>query len=285
MKNYNQASIPFQGQKRRFIKEFKTTLKQHFSDAAVFVDLFGGSGLLSHTVKQTLPQAKVIYNDFDDYRLRLDNIQRTNALLADLRQLVAHIADHKKLDEQTKKNILDRIKEEAKTGFVDYITLSSSLLFSGKYAASFEKLSKETFYNGLVASDYNADGYLAGVEVVKQNYSDLFSCWQDHPNVVFLVDPPYLSTDCATYTGDSYWRLSNYLDVLQIVTNTSYFYFTSDKSSIVELCEWLERNCGINSPFSGATRREIATSLNYSAKYTDIMLFKKNISSKWKKAS
>jgi len=129
-------------------------------------------------------------------------------------------------------------------------------------------------YNNMKLNDYNAESYLAGVEIVKQDYCELFDFWRHHPSVVFLVDPPYLSTDCSTYGSNSYWRLSNYLNVLQTVTNTSYFYFTSNKSSIVELCEWLEQNCGNQNPFAGAIRKEIATTLNHSAKYTDIMLFK-----------
>ncbi len=274
MKSFNQSPLPFQGQKRKFLKEFKMTLKEHFNDTAVFVDLFGGSGLLSQVVKEVFPTARVISNDYDDFHLRLANIERTNLLLADLRIMVAHVAKEKKFDEQTKRAVLARINEERKTGFVDYITLSSSLLFSAKYATSFDVLAKETMYNKMKQSDYDASGYLAGVEIVKQDYLELFNFWRHHPNVVFLVDPPYLSTDCSTYGSDSYWRLSDYLNVLQTVTGTSYFYFTSNKSSIVELCEWMERYYGNNNPFAGAVRKEIATTLNHTARYVDVMLFK-----------
>lgn len=84
---YNSAPLPFMGQKRRFVGEFKNALKQ-FPDATVFVDLFGGSGLLSHIAKQERPDARVIYNDYDDFHLRLENIPRTNALLAEDRKSV-----------------------------------------------------------------------------------------------------------------------------------------------------------------------------------------------------
>ena len=86
-KNYIQAPLPFQGQKRRFLSEFKIALKE-FKSAPMFVDLFGGSGLLAHTVKQMYPGADVIYNDFDDYHVRIENIQRTNALLAEFRVIL-----------------------------------------------------------------------------------------------------------------------------------------------------------------------------------------------------
>lgn len=70
MTNYTQAPLPFQGQKRRFLKDFKEALK-NYSPTATYVDLFGGSGLLSHTVKQVYPDAVVVYNDFDGYKNRL----------------------------------------------------------------------------------------------------------------------------------------------------------------------------------------------------------------------
>ena len=48
---YSQAPLPFVGQKRMFASEFRKVLKR-FSDRTVFVDLFGGSGLLSHIPKR-----------------------------------------------------------------------------------------------------------------------------------------------------------------------------------------------------------------------------------------
>jgi len=85
-KTYSRAPLPFVGQKRMFVSEFKKILK-HFDDKTIFVDLFGGSGLLSHITKRERPDAVVIYNDHDNYRGRLENIGRTNTLLGDLRKI------------------------------------------------------------------------------------------------------------------------------------------------------------------------------------------------------
>lgn len=69
-KIYNTAPLPFMGQKRRFVNQFREALRE-FSTATTFVDLFGGSGLLSHITARERPDARVIYNDFDDYHLRI----------------------------------------------------------------------------------------------------------------------------------------------------------------------------------------------------------------------
>lgn len=241
----------------------------------MFVDLFGGSGLLSHYVKQVYPDATVIYNDFDKFHLRIANIERTNALLAVLRDLTKDCAPDKVISKEIKKSILEAIKaEETATGYVDYITISSSLLFSMNYATNFDDMAKQTMYNVVRKNDYEpAPDYLKGIDVVCQDYRELFDRWKHIDGVVFLVDPPYLSTDCTTYS--SYWRLGNYLDVLHTLKGTNYFYFTSNKSSILELTDWIERNLKAENPFSGAVKVEANARLNKTAGYTDIMLYKR----------
>lgn len=271
-KKYLSAPLPFVGQKRMFASQFKEVLKQ-YPDNAVFVDLFGGSGLLSHIAKCEKPQATVIYNDYDNYRERLENIGRTNALLADLRILAKDCPRHKLITGKARESILARISEEAEKGFVDYITLSSSLLFSMKYVTSLEGLRKESLYNTIRKTDYSCDGYLDGLEIVSCDYKDLFARYKDVSGVVFLVDPPYLCTEAETYRMS--WRLPDYLDVLSVLCGTEFVYFTSNKSSILELCEWMGRHPSIGNPFQDTVKLEFNAHMNYTASYTDMMLYKK----------
>jgi site-specific DNA-adenine methylase len=122
-------------------------------------------------------------------------------------------------------------------------------------------------------TDYNAEGYLDGLVIESSDYKDIFRKYRDIPNVVFLVDPPYLCTEVGTYNMS--WSLADYLDVLTVLCGTSYVYFTSNKSSILELCEWIERNNTIGNPFAGANKRVFNAHMNYNSAYTDIMLYKK----------
>ena len=163
------------GQKRRWNQDFKRILKTEFTDCNTFVDLFGGSGLLSYFTKSVRPDAKVIYNDFDDYSRRLEAIPTTNALLAELRGIMAGYPDNKRIDEPYRSRVLEAIKTYEKRGFVDYVTLSASILFSAKYATSFEELEKNSFYNTLKTSDYFADHYLDGLTVIHEDYRKVFS--------------------------------------------------------------------------------------------------------------
>ena len=271
-KMYLSAPLPFMGQKRMFAREYIKVL-EGFKDARVFVDLFGGSGLLSHITKCKRPDATVVYNDFDGYRERLANIPRTNLLLADLRGIAKDVPRLKPIKGAARERILERLeREEREWGYVDYITLSSSLMFSMKYKTNLEGMRKETLYNTIRMTDYPlcAD-YLDGLAVVSCDYRELYERYKDVPGVVFLADPPYLSTEVGTYK--MYWRLADYLDVLNVLRDKPFVYFTSNKSQIVELCEWLGKNRTLGNPFEGCGKSEFNAHINYNAGYTDMMLY------------
>ena len=270
-KQYLSAPLPFQGQKRMFAKEYIKVLQQ-FPDGTTFVDLFGGSGLLSHIAKCQKPHSIVVYNDFDGYRQRLEALPVTNALLAELREIV-DMPRHKPILGELRERVLSCIRKyERSHGYIDYITLSSSVMFSMKYANEFADLEKETLYNNIKATDYEPClDYLEGLTITSCDYREVFEQYKDVPGVVFLVDPPYLSTDSKTYK--MYWKLSDYLDVLTVLAGHRFIYFTSNKSSIVELCDWMGKNKTIGNPFENCQRREFNAHMNYSASYTDIMLY------------
>ena len=261
------------GQKRMFAKEFIKVLGQ-FPDSTVFVDLFGGSGLLSHITKCVRPDAAVVYNDFDNYRQRLANIPATNALLSDLRRIVEKVPRKKRITGDFREMVLARLeREERARGYVDYITLSSSLLFSMNYATDLEGMRKEDLWNTVRQTDYpEANDYLDGLTVTSEDYKEVFRRYKDVPGVTFLVDPPYLSTEVETYK--MYWHLADYLDVLNVLKGHPFVYFTSNKSSILELCDWMDRNPSIGNPFKNCRKVEFNATVNYNSRYTDIMLYR-----------
>ena len=258
-KQYLSAPLPFQGQKRMFAKEYIKVLQQ-FPESTTFVDLFGGSGLLSHIAKCQKPDSTVVYNDFVGYRLRLEHIPQTNELLAELRRIV-DVARHKPILGGVRERVLSCIRRHERTyGYVDYITLSGSLLFSMKYATCYEDLQKETLYNRVKATDYpSSNDYLDGLVVTSCDYHQLFEQYKNVPGVVFLVDPPYLSTDTTTYK--MYWKLADYLDVLTVLAGHRFIYFTSDKSSILELCDWIGRKKNYLQPVRGLYKGRVSRTL------------------------
>lgn len=82
---YTSSPLPFIGQKRMWIKEIEDVVTNEFKNIKIFIDLFGGSGLVSHTIKQARPDAIVIWNDYDNFKERLDNIEQTNEIIEKIR--------------------------------------------------------------------------------------------------------------------------------------------------------------------------------------------------------
>ncbi|MDD3739146.1 MAG: DNA adenine methylase [Lentimicrobiaceae bacterium] len=250
-------------------------MKKNFSEKNIYVDLFGGSGLLSHFVKQVYPNAVVVYNDYDNFVKRLKNIDKTNKIINECRQILNKYPNEKKITDSERKQIINVLEKHNKKGFVDYITLSASLLFSANYVTSLDELKTKTLYNNIVQKDYSCNGYLHGITIVRTDYKELYNKYKNRKNVVFLIDPPYLSTDNKTYLSEKYWTLKDYLDILPILKNTNFFYFTSNKSDIVELLEWLAKNANLKNSLYGIKKVKMKIGVNKDAYNEDIMLFKK----------
>lgn len=272
---YTSAPLPFQGQKRRHVKEFARIIAA--IKPKVVIDLFGGSGLLSHVAKRAYPNSRVIYNDYDNYCERLAIVDETNKLLRYFKELLHNVPNGAKVAGTLRTEVLTKLAEANKSGYVDWITLSSSLMFSMKYAVNFNEFKKQTFYNNLKMTDYTVGGYLEGLEIVRTDYRNLCNEYRNTPKTLFIADPPYLSTDVKTYNSVEYWTLKDYLNVLTALNGLNFVYFTSNKSQIVELCEWLDANEGnVRNIFKGTSIRTVKSSTSGINSYTDIMMFKLN---------
>lgn len=93
---YTKAPLPFQGQKRRWVNELEELAKS-LPSGSVVVDLFGGSGLCAHVVKNVRPDLRVIWNDYDDYQSRLNQVGDINAVADELREILVHIPRNAKI--------------------------------------------------------------------------------------------------------------------------------------------------------------------------------------------
>ncbi len=270
-KTFKTSPLPFRGQKRYYIKRFASVLERQDNITTV-VDLFGGSGLLSRVAKDTLPNARVVYNDYDYFNKRVEMIERTNALCAEIAPLVKGIEDNKRIPDAIKVECLRLMRKYEKMGAVDYITLSASLLFSGNWATTYDQFAKQTFYNRAVNTHYDATGYFDDLEITHKDYRELFAEFKDQNNVLFVLDPPYLQTECSMYKSDTYWQLNDYLDVLNMLQGTKYVFFTSGKSQIIDLCKWINEHFPSAELLKGAEFWEQNNRVNDFTSYKDIMI-------------
>lgn len=267
---YKSAPLPFMGQKRYFVRAFAETLGTVEGKIDTVVDLFGGSGLLSHTAKTVLPGCRVVYNDYDGYTQRLANIEQTNDILMQIKERLKGVQPNARLSDDQRADVLAIVEKYEAAGYVDIMTIGRSVLFSGKWVKTLDELRKHTMYNRVKPGGYDCVGYLDGLEVVHMDYRQLFAMHKDNSRALFVMDPPYLTTEVGQY--ENYWRLTDYLDVLKLTKGTKYIYFTSDKSQITELCNWLVCEFGEAAPLYGADKQVRTNTLNYQAKFNDMMI-------------
>ena len=143
-RNYKCAPLPFMGQKRYFLRDFTEVLQQVEGEIDTMVDLFGGSGLLSHTAKRVLPGCRVVYNDFDRYIDRLAAVDTSNEILGVIKQRLTGLEANKRLSEQERADVLAIVEDYARRDYVDIMTIGRNVLFSGKWVTLFEELTKHT---------------------------------------------------------------------------------------------------------------------------------------------
>lgn len=277
MQTFYQAPLPFTGQKRRFLTAFKQVLNQCIADDGAdwtIVDVFGGSGLLAHTAKRCKPAARVIYNDFDGYATRLQNINNTNRLRQIIFDLTEHIPRNQKLPENVQKQVQAALKS-----FDDYIDLhsvASWLLFSSRQTTGLDDLlNNHTYYNKIRLSAYpSADGYLKGLEITSKSYIDLIPEFQNQEKVLLLLDPPYICTEQGAYRNDVYFGMIEFLKLIRMV-KPPFVFFSSTRSEFLEYLDWvIEEKAEYWQRVADYQKISVRVNINKQAKYEDNMVYK-----------
>lgn len=226
------------------LKHIKQVLETMRADGeidgeSIFIDVFGGSGLVAHNIKQWYPRNQVIWNDYDNYQKRLDHIAQTESLRAWIYEKVRGVEYQNILTKDIKQEILAHIHAlETQGEYIDYIALSSYLLFTGNYVRDFIELSKRTFYDRISATRLSAQGYLDGVERVSLDFIELLDSYKHIKNKCLILDPPYLQTQVGNYKD--HFSLGQFFDLIERVQRP-YLFFGSDSSDTIEAFEYLKR--------------------------------------------
>ena len=243
---YNKPPLPFMGNKRNMLRHIRKVLETMREDGqidseTIFIDCFGGSGLISHNIKQWYPSNRVIWNDYDNYQERLNHIDTTEQLRQEIAKILQarepQTLKNAKLHPHTKEAILTLLQEQS-DAFIDYTTISSYLLFSGNYATTLQELAKPTFFYHTRPQQLQSTGYLAGVERVQADFIELLDSYKDITNKCLILDPPYLQTQVGNYK-DSF-QLGQFFALIERVSKP-YLFFGSHKSDILPCFEYLSK--------------------------------------------
>lgn len=239
---YSKAPLPFVGQKKNFLREFRAVLVDHIPDEGegwTIVDVFGGSGLLAHNAKRLLPRARVIFNDYDGYADRIANIPDTNALRAEFARLTKGHPKHTRLPKDTEAALRKTV--ENWQGFLDLLCVCS-WLFAHNRDSRLDKaeLLRITWtYVGVRLTDYDATGYLDGLEIIRADFREVMREHSGKDKTLLVLDPHYLRTNQGSYAAEKYFGMVDSMTVVELL-KPPFILFGSTRSEITEYLDWLK---------------------------------------------
>lgn len=274
VKIFKQAPLPFIGQKRNFIRSFCEVLNdniQGLGEEWTIVDVFGGSGLLSHHAKRLKPHARVIYNDFDNYAQRLKHIDDTNRLRRQLVEVLKDTPSRNKIDDKTHALILEIINNF--DGFIDIDCIQTWLLFSANLLKSLNQIYKEpVLYNRLRKSDYpDAKDYLTGVEVVSKSFDELLPEYVNNEKTLLVLDPPYLFSEQRGYRKAKDFGLVSFIKLMELI-RPPFIMFSNNRSEILDYFDYqVKRN---DERFLNYKHTTYSITLNRQRNYKDNLIYK-----------
>lgn len=255
---FKKAPLPFQGQKNKWFAQFSEFLDKIECKASAInknvcvIDVFGGSGLLSHWSKRLHPSFTVIYNDFDNYSDRIAHIHDVNMMMDDLHKLFAE-RDRNKINDKLTPPEVVRLRSfiTSHTGYVDEHCLSYWLQFSGAQKRPIDELlDVNNYYLHIPNNHYNeeeAKHYLDDIKVIHEDASDYHKFQQiikplipENSITLYILDPPYLYCDKTGYKT-SYFKLESTIDLINYFINDDYFiFFNSTKSGFTDFIHKLK---------------------------------------------
>lgn len=245
---YKRPPLPFRGNKTKWIKDLiKYFVKNHNKfENYTFIDVFGGSGIISQAIAKLYPNNKVIYNDFDNYTklLTKSNIDRLN----ELRTKIYDIAQN--YEQKINDNDCNKIRYLIKRYYPNFESnnklkniFASWLMFNG---ADFKFNSP--FYNTLPKNNYSyvdINDYLPDNVIIEHlEYKDLINKYKPILNKSLLIlDPPYLGTSKEFYNKE--WNLKDTYNILNLCIKYKCLLFEANSSNVIRLIKTISPNINL----------------------------------------
>lgn len=249
------SGLPFRGSKkncRQLLYNILQTLPDDEINNYIFVDVFGGSGILSVFIHERFPNAYIVYNDFDHYIDRLQHIPQTNSILARLRPLMVDVVGNH--DE------IIKCYNEA----YDKITVATCITYNGRDGVNH----KHKLYNRVPKNNYKTDTIKKydGLVIEHLDYLECINKYDDiakgdNKTVILIMDPPFMNTSQIYYKME-FFNINDYFEVIHLLYTHKYIYFEDVRNDVIRLSKTLKKFTNQDLPVSGSTTKDYNTGVS-----------------------
>lgn len=238
--------LPFLGAKSRAIRSIYEYFKDIDLSDCIIIDLFGGSGLLANMFKQMYPESTVIFNDFDNYKDRIDRMEETKEQfeyiwhkLNEIHKYDFSVYKKPKLTKEQLKVFNEYVKNLPDTA--DKITIYSKFNFRGCFSTNPDLKTRYVANKSGTIEIKKFKDYLKGVEVVSEDYKNImnkpkYNKQTENKKIIYLLDPPYSHTSQHLYKGQ--FTLKDTMDLIKNIKDNYFVFFSSEASSGSEYFEY-----------------------------------------------
>ena len=272
---FKRPPLQFIGNKYRFREQYIEQITKFNNPNYIFVDLFGGSGYLSHITKHVHPDNEVIYNDFDGYKERVERIEKTNKIINEIKAKFEenNVEYGAKASRELSDEIALMLKQKEDNGeYIDWRTLSSQLCFTTWICQNYEKMKGCFLYNKLHKREIITKDYFNGLRIIKDDWKNIYNNFKDNKNIVWIIDPPYPLTTQTQFASEI--DMKEVCAVIDIMfAQPRVVYFCSNTSGVEDMIVWKYNN-KFNELYDKYSR------INYAGgraqkSYTDLMFVSK----------
>jgi hypothetical protein len=237
--------LPFWGNKKKMSKLFQQVILDNFDETNVYIDLFGGAGVLSKSIKTVYPTATVIYNDFDGYRNMCQHVDVLNVGLAIVKNTLVEFDQvrYYKINQECRQMLITQLSEWADLDNADlyYSLIISKLSFRNtsiniKDKQQFIKaLNTHILYNNLCKVIYDVDNcmnYHKDLIIKNLDFRLLINEFKDNQKAVFIADPPYTESTDSNYKNS--FKLIDSLILYKDLKELNSIIFCNETTKIID---------------------------------------------------
>ena len=201
------------GNKTRELKLLLPIIEQHITKDTIFVEPFCGSSVVSFNVYMKYNNIKFHINDIDPFRIQFYNNMKDEEGRNEFYKLQDKVLDTNN-GESTYYEILGKSKSKMKTDYNAYVISKTIYAFrTGLYPTT------KTPNKKIISENWIK--FFNKATITNEDFKIILDKYKDNENAFIYLDPPYMDSFNAGYSGDYTGKTHD--ENMKIIDNTQIY--------------------------------------------------------------